>query len=454
MNTLPPEQDWEKRLRSGLGSAPAPDFQAWRERHPEAVAALAPAVRPVSSSGARKHLNRRTVVTTLKFIAASLIAAGGLAWLGLGDGTLSPSAFADEIPGVDGVQTMTWTDTYYLRLSSEDGKRTWIEKERRLHAYRHPGQHRETMLDRKGEVIGVHITDTRAGRMLALDMRGKKAVLKAPVIQYGERPPFAYVGDIIRERKTGSESSRIKSISLQGQRQVDKVEANVVQAIIESTENKDRLRHDFLFDAASKQLVGIWGSSEPDFDYEAASELENPADEQWHKMQPIGVLSHEVVVNPKLDASEFSLDPPANFAFEKIAAPTVTEDEMIAYLKAAARFNDNQFPDSPYNAYDSDKLNEVWEKAESDPAHEANELIGLINKFRFREIYQSPVKQFEADQAAPDSFVYVGSGLKVGQADRIVCWYRSRSGATYRAVYGDLSVKEVTAAELPLTAAN
>jgi len=74
-----------------------------------------------------------------------------------------------------------------------------------------------------------------------------------------------------------------------------------------------------------------------------------------------------------------------------------------------------------------------------------------VNKIRFREIYQPPVQRFVTDQTSPDSFYYVGSGVKVGEADRIVCWYKLRASKTYRAVYGDLSVKEVTEADLPLS---
>jgi hypothetical protein len=450
MNDSAQENDWEERFRSGLGPAPTPDFTAWSERHAEALAGLKALPPSVPRDSVRGYLNRKTVMKTFKLIAASILVAAGITWFGSGGDRLSPAAFADEIPGVDNVQTMSWTVTYFIRASSEDGKRTWIQKERRLHTYRHPGQYRETMLDANGAVIGVHITDARAGRMLALNMREKKAQLKMPLIHYGERSPFAYVGSFIRKRQTGSELSRIKSISLQGKKELDKKQTNVVQAIIESTENRDKSRYDFMFDATSKQLVGIWQSQEPGFDYEAAAELKSPADEKWHRMTPFGALTHEIVLNPKLDPSEFSLDPPADFALEKIAAPTVTEDEMILFLEAAARFNNQDFPDSPYLAFDQDQLNAAWEKAEADRSAEANQLIKLIDKFRMRDIYRSPVQQFTDDHTVAESFHYVGSGVKLGQSDRIVCWYKLRTTNKYRAVYGDLTAKDVTEADLPL----
>ncbi|MFN0056062.1 MAG: hypothetical protein ACKV0T_28280 [Planctomycetales bacterium] len=448
MNDAP--LDWEERLRVGLGDVPSPDFDAWCDRHPDAVAALQPVAAAVQAPALQTLRTRRYLMASFKWMAAAALLAGGLAWMGSGGGNLSPSAFADAIPGVDGVQTMTWTDTYFIRFTSEDGQRTWIQKERRLHAYRHPGQYRETMLNEQGETIAVHITDQRAGRMVALDEKGRKAVLKAPVLLRGERGPFAWVGEIIRERKSGSESSRVKSVSLQGQKEIDKIRANVVRATLQSLEGRPEFRYDFLFDAASKQLVGIWTPNEADLEFETATDRNKPAEEKWRKMAPIAALTHEIVLNPKLDPSDFSLDPPAGYAFVKIAKPTVTEEEMLAYLGAAARFNDDAFPDSPYSAFDSDKFNVASEKKQADRTAAEQALIDIRDKIMMREIYRSPIKQFEEDHTAPNSFHYVGSGVKVGQGDRIIGWYKLRTATTFRAIYGDLSIKDIAASELPL----
>ena len=50
MNTSPQDQDWEDQLQAGLGTAPAPDFDAWCKRYPEAIAALTPVVPPGPSA--------------------------------------------------------------------------------------------------------------------------------------------------------------------------------------------------------------------------------------------------------------------------------------------------------------------------------------------------------------------------------------------------------------------
>ena len=61
-----------------------------------------------------------------------------------------------------------------------------------------------------------------------------------------------------------------------------------------------------------------------------------------------------------------------------------------------------------------------------------------------------PTSLFIEDRAVENSFRYLGKGVKLGDKDRIVCWYRLREAATYRVVYGDLSIKEMLADALPL----
>ena len=44
---------------------------------------------------------------------------------------------------------------------------------------------------------------------------------------------------------------------------------------------------------------------------------------------------------------------------------------------------------------------------------------------------------------------YAGSGVKVGEADKAIFWYLPEGSETYRVIYGDLSVKDVTPENLP-----
>ena len=44
---------------------------------------------------------------------------------------------------------------------------------------------------------------------------------------------------------------------------------------------------------------------------------------------------------------------------------------------------------------------------------------------------------------------YAGNGVKVGEADKAIFWYQPEGSETYRVIYGDLSVKNVTPENLP-----
>jgi outer membrane lipoprotein-sorting protein len=44
---------------------------------------------------------------------------------------------------------------------------------------------------------------------------------------------------------------------------------------------------------------------------------------------------------------------------------------------------------------------------------------------------------------------YVGKGVKLGDADKIILWYQPQGSNTYRAIYGDLRVAEVAEEDLP-----
>ena len=48
-----------------------------------------------------------------------------------------------------------------------------------------------------------------------------------------------------------------------------------------------------------------------------------------------------------------------------------------------------------------------------------------------------------------DGYTYAGKGVKLGDADKAVFWYRSQDATTYRVIYGDLSARDVAPEDLP-----
>jgi hypothetical protein len=388
------------------------------------------------------------MMTITKCAAATFVLTGIMAWLNHGGNSAASAVFADEIPGVDRVKEMTWSQTYYSLMSNRNGSDSWISKERRMFAYRHPHQFRETRMNAAGEVISVHITDHSANRTLDLWMKDRKAVLKTPDRRHDGRGPFAWVGDELRDTNLPP-NTRVKSVSIQGTTSVDDLAVNVVRVVVQDVELGKSSQHDLYFDQNTKRLAGIWGPNDPSLTREDVESRVEETDKAWYRFEPIAALTHEINLTPQLQAADFSLDAPEGFELESVARPTVTELEMLEFLGAAVRFNNGVFPDTAFVPYDRDRLNKEWSQEEDVRSAEASKLIAAINRIRFREIYESPVKRFVDDNTMPDSFHYVGSGVKEGQADSLICWYQTRSGKTWRAVYGDLTIRNVAQSELP-----
>jgi hypothetical protein len=65
--------------------------------------------------------------------------------------------------------------------------------------------------------------------------------------------------------------------------------------------------------------------------------------------------------------------------------------------------------------------------------------IGPFNKYVGR--LRSSPKSFDLH--------YVGDGVRLGEAEKVILWYRPEGASNYRVLYGDLSVRDVAPENLP-----
>jgi hypothetical protein len=56
---------------------------------------------------------------------------------------------------------------------------------------------------------------------------------------------------------------------------------------------------------------------------------------------------------------------------------------------------------------------------------------------------------FAQTQEAQGNWYYAGGDVRLGQADKPLCWWLNDDGATYCVIYGDLSSRDVTACRIP-----
>jgi len=151
-------------------------------------------------------------------------------------------------------------------------------------------------------------------------------------------------------------------------------------------------------------------------------------------------------VNPQVDPKLFDTTVPPGYKLNELPAAVTQsladskgEDHVVAALKGYAERTGGKFP----------KTLEDWsafvtridtKKAKPDPddisfmAH-----VGAIAGWAFT--------------LPKDGWAYLGENVKFGEKDKIVFWYQDPKTKGYRAIYGDLSVKDVSEADVPRPAA-
>jgi hypothetical protein len=202
---------------------------------------------------------------------------------------------------------------------------------------------------------------------------------------------------------------------------------------------------DIWIDAKTKRLVGLTDPGTDCFDLATAPDRNNPPENKISKGELAGSVTSNIVFDAQLDANLFSLTPPEGFQFvPEPPRPTVTEADLIEWLGVTARFNNGAFADTPFEADIKEKHNQAARKDKADRTDAEQRYLDLWSKQALSNRHSYPIWDFAEEYAVPGSFRYLGKGVKLGDKDRIVCWYKlkdAKDPKTYRVVYGDLSVK-------------
>lgn len=214
-------------------------------------------------------------------------------------------------------------------------------------------------------------------------------------------------------------------------------------------ESHENWSYDFWIDAKTKQLVALQIPGVDVYDPETDPARANPVEKDWSAMTIACSLAHDINFDAELDNSLFSLVPPPGYTLTTQARALVTEREMVEYLGAMADYNGQVFPDRPYSV-SSKRLNEIYDKAEKDRTTAEQRLLDIVDRCKMANLNLLPTGHFVEDQTVKGSFRYLGKGVKLGDKDRIVCWYKLKDAATCRVVYGDLSIKDMAPDDLPL----
>jgi outer membrane lipoprotein-sorting protein len=168
------------------------------------------------------------------------------------------------------------------------------------------------------------------------------------------------------------------------------------------------------------------------------------------------IIFSDIVFNEELDESLFSMEVPEGYESQSMKydyepSEKPGEEDLIRALSLWSDKNGGKFP-SELNMKAAvellqlleEKMGLVFEKGKAQDISNPN----LHEFYRIRRRIQHGVG-FVQKLFSESDWHYAGKDVKLGEAEKPICWYRPEGSETYRVIYGDLSVKEVLQKELP-----
>lgn len=405
MTAVPPDMtpdDPLARAEAALRASPVPSGPSEESLARALAVARAAEGRP----GAVPWTRRNIMISTLKIAAAALIGAGGLLYI-----ARPPKATARATAIEEVAQKLHDARTIVYRSSTTvEGAPPNMNPMKMRLFFRAPSQSRMEM-----DVAGaapVTILDGTSHRMVILDAAKKSAMVMENV-----NPPQDFAAQTVERlrnlpakdaRPVGRE--RIGGVEAEGYR-VEERGMPLVAWIDPAT--RLPLRIDIEAKVAGKEVRGTM----TDFQ-----------------------------LDPPLDDSLFRADPPAGYAVQTMNGGLVfdkPEAAVVRVLRSVAERTGGTFPAKlddvdAYKALESafpkPKAGERPSAATADPktmelAMALGRVLGLRHEVK--------------------GYGYKADGVKLGDAGKIVFWYRPEGSDKYRAVYGDLHVGDVAADALP-----
>jgi hypothetical protein len=149
-------------------------------------------------------------------------------------------------------------------------------------------------------------------------------------------------------------------------------------------------------------------------------------------------------IDPAIDDALFRVDPPPGYALRKAASDALGMGEKtFLNPEKAAEILLRSFAEKTGGAFPK-RLDDFAEFDERFPKKK-----GEIANPGTLKIAHSVTRFMMATQPLKGGFGYRSEGVKLGDAEKILFWYRPEGAAKYRVLYGDLHVADVTEEKLP-----
>ena len=378
-------------LRASVPDGPAPEVVA---RTLEALAAK-------TQQQANPWIRRKAVLVTMKIAAAALVAAGVLAYFALFPST-EATAFAVMAQKLREAHSVSYTGTTESADLKTPLKMKFLFKEPNLFRTEVPG----------GIVT---IVDTSQGKQLILDPAAKTALVlegKPAAVPAG---PGAGGGLIAHLRQLTEGDAKPA-----GEKAIGGIQAR-----------------GYLINNLGMQMT-IWVDPATRLPIRLESSDRSQGKE-------IHFTASEFQIDPEMNEALFRTDPPAGYSVRKGASDAIGMDDKTflnpekaveAFLRTFAAKTGGTFPNRLDASMDFDK------------AFPKN-MVGMLPDPETLQAVQAFTRVLMATRSLKGGFVYKPDGVKLGDAAKILFWYRPEGAAHYRAIYGDLHSADVTEDKLP-----
>lgn len=256
------------------------------------------------------------------------------------------------------------------------------------------------------------ILDLEAGKMLALDSESKTAVMVniQGDVQEGTKNYVEFLRQVIRQVEDG----RVEKL---GQRRVDGQEA---VGFVGKGRNEE---------------VTIW----------ADAKTGHPLRIEFTIGRDFRVVMKNFQFDVPLDAGLVSMDAPAGYTLRQtqLDMSGATEADFVESLRIWAEIiGDGAFPEAIGSEQTMKQIPLLVQKLIVRNIPEA-EGVETGMKFGRGMLFHQMLEHRKCQWG------YTGAGVKLGDAQKPVFWYQPQGSDTFRVIYGDLSIKDVAAENLP-----
>jgi outer membrane lipoprotein-sorting protein len=386
-----PPDDIVDRAAAELLRTPVPDGPP-----PETVARTLAALRAAEQSR-HPFLTRRFVMRTLTGAAAAALVATAVYLAN----PFGPSvAFADVAQKFRDARTMSYR--YTVELPGEANPLS-IKT-----LYRDPNQARTESPDGT-----VSILDTATGTGLVLNPHTKTALkIRMPASARAGADANSPAGVVELFRKLPDQPNKPL-----GEKEVNGVKAKGFAVEV------------------GGQTMNVWADAKTGLPVRAEMTVSVAGKEAK-------VVMDQFVFGAPLDEKLFRQELPAGYTLSEVNVPEVKEAAPEEDVAAVLRwYADRRKGELPARLDDWGALAAlVAEKAAQSGQPAAEDMAAMVRVGRVTA---------KLSGLAKDEHGYAGAGVKLGDASRVVFWYRPKGAEKYRAVFGDLSVKDVSRDQLP-----